>query len=267
VLFHDTNVREHEFGVWKFFEKMAAQRPSFQFFHGCGLGILIPGHQVPSPLVPLLEAPPETAHQIRAAYATLGGSLNIRAALRDREHNIEPQNAVHAQSLREIENLKTFSATTVNERDEAVKALMERDREIELQKAEHAQLFGEIESVKALMATTASERDEAVKALAARCEALASSRAALASADEELAKRDNALSFAERELSDRNAAIKALQSEITTLLSTLAAARDVGRAAFTALRTEATTAPEAPCNAGRLAAVLRPLGFRGSIRH
>jgi Methyltransferase domain/Glycosyl transferase family 2 len=106
VLLHDTNVREHEFGVWKFFEKVAARYPSFQFFHGYGLGVLIPGHRVPSPLVPLLGAPPQTAHQIRTAYATLGGSLKARAALEDRKYDIKGQNNDYAQSLREAENLK-----------------------------------------------------------------------------------------------------------------------------------------------------------------
>jgi hypothetical protein len=74
VLFHDTNVRERGFGVWKFFEKVAAQHPSFQFFHGYGLGLLIPGDRVPAPLARLIEAPRETAHQIRGAYAALGSA-------------------------------------------------------------------------------------------------------------------------------------------------------------------------------------------------
>jgi hypothetical protein len=287
VLIHDTNVREREFGVWKFFEKAATQYPSFQFFHGYGLGLLIPGHRVPIPLVPLVEARLETAHQIRAVYATLGGSLKLRAAVGDRRRDIETEKAEHPQSLREIESLKALTETIANERDAAVKALKERDHEIQAQKTEHEQLLGKIESLKALMATTASERDEAAAAVAAGREALISSRAslverdealtemsrrtdelvaALTSADEKLAKLDGALSRAERELSERNAAVEVLQSKITSLLNNLAAARDVGGVAFAALRTEATTVPQAPATPGRLVAVRRRLSFRGRTR-
>ena len=56
VLLHDTNVREREFGVWKFFEETAAGHPHFQFFHGHGLGVLMLGDRAPAPLAPLLQA-------------------------------------------------------------------------------------------------------------------------------------------------------------------------------------------------------------------
>jgi hypothetical protein len=81
VLFHDTNVREREFGVWKFFAEIAKGRPSFQFFHGHGLGVVALGDRGPERLASLFEASSQTANQIRAVYSALGGALMPRRAL------------------------------------------------------------------------------------------------------------------------------------------------------------------------------------------
>ena len=110
-----------------------------------------------------------------------------------------------------------------------------------------------------------AEHDDALSEMSRRTDEFV---AALASAEEKLAKRDDALSRAERELSDRSAAVEALQSEIITLRSILAVARDVGRAALAALRTEPATVSEAPWNAGWLApvAAVSRLPRKGSVR-
>lgn len=54
LLFHDINVRERGFGVWRFFDELSEGRRAFRFHHGHGLGIL-GGRDVPPGLAPLLR--------------------------------------------------------------------------------------------------------------------------------------------------------------------------------------------------------------------
>lgn len=68
VLFHDTNVRHGDFGVWKFWAEIAADRPALEFLHSNGLGVLYVGS----------EEPPQALAQFFETAASFDG----RAALR-----------------------------------------------------------------------------------------------------------------------------------------------------------------------------------------
>jgi GT2 family glycosyltransferase len=80
VLFHDTNVRDRGFGVWRFWQEVRSLGPSFEFLHGNGLGILSLG----APHTPELQALFDTGSDesalaaVRTVFARLGAGIEDR---------------------------------------------------------------------------------------------------------------------------------------------------------------------------------------------
>jgi hypothetical protein len=50
VLFHGTNVRRDNFGVWRLWNGLRRDYPCFEFIHGSGLGVLAIGMELPEPI-------------------------------------------------------------------------------------------------------------------------------------------------------------------------------------------------------------------------
>jgi GT2 family glycosyltransferase/glycosyltransferase involved in cell wall biosynthesis len=86
MLFHDTNERERDFGVWKLWEELKPTFPHFEFAHEHGLGLIVTGDCVPENLRPLLEADAQQAALIRQFFSQLGQRLKVRL---EKEHRIE----------------------------------------------------------------------------------------------------------------------------------------------------------------------------------
>jgi Methyltransferase domain/SEC-C motif len=83
VLFHDTQVREHGFGVYQFWEAIRRDFAHFEFIHGAGLGVLCVGRDPIVRALPIFQAHDEAnVIAIRNAYETLGASVSGRRPLR-----------------------------------------------------------------------------------------------------------------------------------------------------------------------------------------
>ena len=172
VILHDINVREREFGVWKFWEGLSSEYPSFAFLHGHGLGVVGCGTELPDDLRELFRlAEANDTFVVRQFFGTLGEALVAQSRL-----------------------------TAGAKRESDLRAETSRVQ------AEAAALAGELERVRAEAAAAAAAREAAASELATTTAELARVRSELAAGQSELGAIQDAVDSALRAMTDDAAA-------------------------------------------------------------
>lgn len=139
VLFHDTDVREGEFGVFRLWDEITPGKLNFSFMHGHGLGVLGEGRDYSDALHMLFDANGDErrAGAIRETFETLGRSVRalserpgLDQALSDRNCEIDRLAGILTERAAEIAGLRRTLSERTGEVGKLREAPSEHDRPV-----------------------------------------------------------------------------------------------------------------------------------------
>lgn len=182
VLFHDTNVRERGFGVWKYWGEIASRYPSIEFDHSAGLGVLMVGKDQTPEIRNLLELSGQQPRwrAVKDVFSNLGESVLRRWELDTTRQELKARNSDVERVLVQLENVSGELSACQDAHRGAARLLEETDGKVRLLHAETQELQEELQSMQSV--------------LAQRQQSLAEKEGALIQKDEAMRQQEESLS-------------------------------------------------------------------------
>lgn len=126
VLFHDTMVRQGDFGVWRFWHELNEHYPFFEFQHSNGLGVLAVGKHAPELLPDLFCVNEDTREKIRNLYRVLGDSIAFEGMFK----LLLLERASSSAHIAHLDNVINVIKTELADRDDQIECLNHRLSEV-----------------------------------------------------------------------------------------------------------------------------------------
>lgn len=139
VLFHDINVRERGFGVWRLWEELSARYQHIEFEHSYGLGVLFVGDIQSSSITELLKewSTPEGRSLVKDFFTKLGRLVDLEyqsqshnQAIAERDGRISQLDSQLRKREAQLAELMPSTKKLVGQIASLSQAVAERDRQI-----------------------------------------------------------------------------------------------------------------------------------------